>query len=211
VKRAVLVFVCLVACKSNGTNGVRWIDIYTGGADDNSPLIIAMHGRGGSPERFAMLFKEAPIKAHIALPQGFQSAGFGWAWFEDWKDIGPAEAKLWPSIVEKAHGKKVIVTGFSQGGMMSFAMAARHPDEIIYALPLAGILGPGLEPQKPGAPVYAIHGTDDKVLDIRYTRPNVQSFVKAGGKAELVELPGVGHDLAPMRKLFFDKLATILQ
>ncbi len=56
-----------------------------------------------------------------------------------------ARAKLDAKLAAKK--KKLIVTGFSQGGILSFAMAARHPVEVAHAIPVAGSLaGPAAPP-----------------------------------------------------------------
>ena len=44
---------------------------------------------------------------------------------------------------------KVVVTGFSQGGMLSYALALHHPELIEYALPISGMLPEVLWPTTP--------------------------------------------------------------
>jgi phospholipase/carboxylesterase len=98
-----------------------------------------------------------------------------------------------------AHGRKVIVTGFSQGAMLAYALAARHPDEIAYAFPISGGAPHRLFPHNPArtAPVYALHGTDDRVIPIYFARATVAAFRDSGGKAELREFAGTGHTITP--------------
>ena len=53
-------------------------------------------------------------------------------------EVGASEARLWKGVAKLAGKRRPIVTGFSQGGILSFAMAARHPNEVRYAFPVAG-------------------------------------------------------------------------
>src|SRR5262249_12731049 len=132
-----------------------------------------------SPESFAHAFDGFPGRAHIAVAQAPLPHGSGWQWF-DWPPgtsqaelaaaMGAAEERVWPAIVSLAHGRKVILVGFSQGAMMSFLMAARHPDAVSLAIPIAGTLPKELWPTAPAktAPIFALHGSDDDVIPLRW-------------------------------------------
>jgi len=197
--------VALVACRSDGD---AIVERFPHGGTAASPLVVALHGMGGSPEGIAPLFDDFPVAAEIALPRGLVIRDDGWAWFP-WDStttdaqlaqaIADADAKLWPEIVAHAHGRPIIVTGFSQGGMMAYALAARHPAEIVAAFPISGWLPRALWPRAKAAPVYALHGDSDDVIPVEYARATVAAFRAAGGTAELHELPGVAHRWWPMR------------
>ena len=231
-------FVLEVACKHDGdadrpgkaalaeeqvASGVHFVTLFPAGADESSPLIVGIHGRGGGPRHFGRVWKDFPDKVEIAMPQGFQPFGEGWQWF-DWPPelsdgeladrVAAAEAKLWPAIVEIAHGRKVIVTGFSQGAVLSYVLAARHPDAIAYAFPMSGGAPHKLLPHDHAraAPVYAMHGTADQTLSIDYGRAAVAAFQREGDAAELREYPGVGHTMTPeMRDDLWTHVRAIAQ
>jgi phospholipase/carboxylesterase len=186
--------------------GVDVIEIFTQSAGEHSPIIVAIHGMGDSPEPWAETWKRFPGRAHVVIPRAFDRYGPGWSWFE-FKDgmtdeefgagVGAAEERLWKAIAKIAAGKKVIVTGFSQGGILSFAMASRHPDAIIKSFPVGGSCpGPLLPKNKSrAAPIVSFHGTTDPVLDIKWDREAVKAFAAEGNKAELREYEGVGHTI----------------
>jgi phospholipase/carboxylesterase len=209
--RLVLLVALLSGCTRAEGAPDRVLDIFVQGADRSSPLVVWLHGRGGSPDRFSDFWREFPGKIQVACLQGPLRAGDGWAWFEFPRGmgeadldavVGAAEEKLWPRIAEIARGRKVVVVGFSQGAMMAFALAARHPDAIRYAFPVSGFSPPGLWPRAraPAAPVYALHGSSDPVVEVGYARATVTGFKVAGAVAELREFPGVGHTMtAEMR------------
>jgi phospholipase/carboxylesterase len=190
--------------------GVHFVEIFAHGASESSPLVVAIHGQGGNPEHFATRLgkEDLPDPVEIALPQAFERFGWGWSWF-DWPPglddgeaaarVGAAEEKLWRAIAEIAHGRKVIVTGFSQGGILSYVLAARHPDAIVRAFPISGGAPDRLLPRNRAraAPVYAMHGADDDVIPVNYARATVDAFRRQGDTAELHEFSGVGHTITP--------------
>jgi phospholipase/carboxylesterase len=187
--------------------GIRFLVLFRGGADEHSPLIVGIHGRGGSPERFSRVFRDFSGRAELAFAQGPSRSGDGWSWLPMWSSddadfvaaFDAAEKQLWQAIAHLSHGRRVIVTGFSQGGMLSYVLAARHPREIAYAFPMAGGAPPALLPHDhaPTAPVYALHGTSDPVIDVSIARSTVAAFREQGAKAELREFAGVDHDMPP--------------
>jgi phospholipase/carboxylesterase len=209
------------AVRSETWAGVPFLVLFGEGADRQSPLLVALHGEGATPEAFAnRLFPELPAGYQVALPQGSIRSGAGWTWF-DWAPgmsedqltdaIESTERRLWDGIAALAHGRKVVVTGFSQGGVLTFALAADHPWEIPCAFPIAGFLPPGLVPTagNTAAPVYALHGTADRWVEIRRDRETVAGFRYFHNRAALREFPGVGHDItAAMRE---DLLTHLLE
>jgi phospholipase/carboxylesterase len=113
--------------------------------------------------------------------------------------VGAAEEALWPAIADVAHGRRAMVTGFSQGGVLSFVIAARHASEVAYAFPISGGAPRPLWPRdrQPTAPLYALHGTDDPVVPLLFARATVAAFRANGGRAELREFAGVHHEVTP--------------
>jgi phospholipase/carboxylesterase len=215
---AILIVVCASACQVAGPRhervvaGVRFVEVAGPEVGKAAPLVVALHGLGGSPEGLASrLWPEVPPGVEVALPQAPLAAGAGWQWFEWPRGLSEAELadaiaaaddRLWPAILALAHGRKVIVCGFSQGAVLAYAMAARHADVVALAIPIAGrapyaLLHRGHEGV---ARVYALHGTDDDRIPVEAGRGTVAAIVADGGKAELKEFAGVGHTItAAMR------------
>src|SRR5690606_14903097 len=122
--------------------GVEMIELFPHDADPTSPLVVAIHGRGDRPDRWVDDYRRFPAKAAIALPRAFDPLGKGWSWFafrdgmtdeQFGAEVAQAEARLWKGIAKLANGRRIIVTGFSQGGILSFAIASRHPEAVIRA------------------------------------------------------------------------------
>jgi phospholipase/carboxylesterase len=201
--------------------GIGWIEIVTGGAraTDPLPLIVGLHGYGSGPKHFIEMLAPFPGRARVVAMRGPISSGKGFAWFlhgEGGLDsaataeaIGEAAEKLAPAIVALAHERPTvglpIVTGFSQGGAMSFAIAARHPEVIAAAFPLSGWLPPALAATPPSSParppVFAFHGTADDRVPFDSGKAAVARLLAAGYHAELLEIPGVAHTVGPAERI----------
>ena len=98
---------------------------------------------------------------------------------------------------------KPLVTGFSQGGIMTFALAVTHPEALAAAFPIGGLLPPSLYPSaalssEPRSatlpPVAAFHGASDLAVPTRGARASVAELRRAGYSADLREYAGVEHD-----------------
>ncbi|MEM9693659.1 MAG: dienelactone hydrolase family protein, partial [Myxococcota bacterium] len=105
-----------------------------------------------------------------------------------------------------------VLTGFSQGGMIAFAVAVRHPTRIGVAIPLAGWLPVRLVPPGPpsaGAPpIYALHGADDPVLPLLPTMESVKGLRASGFTVDLEVYPATAHTVSPrMRRDLHRKIA----
>jgi phospholipase/carboxylesterase len=97
-----------------------------------------------------------------------------------------------------------VLTGFSQGGILTFAVATSRPELVSSALPLAGMLPQRLWPRAPPAgtqtvPLRALHGERDDLLPAAATEALVAHLRELGFDASLRTYPGVGHFVtAPM-------------
>lgn len=202
--------------------GVELIELFPNGADEASPLVVAVHGMGDKPDNWIEPWRTFPGKAQIALPRAFTRYGEGWSWF-DLRDgmtdaelgeaVGAAEEKLWKGIASLAGPRRVLVTGFSQGGILSFAMAARHEGKVAKAFPVSGSCpGPLLPKNKAKtAPLVAFHGTADPVLAFKWGEGAVNAFKEQGNDAVLRAYPGVPHAItAEMRADLYREITTAL-
>lgn len=191
-------------------SGLRAIERVTGGAgaDAELPLVVAIHGLGDSPEGLARLFDGFDAPARIVLPQGPAPWGDGYRWMP-WggdeeraaREAEESAERLVALIAEVSRQRptrgRAIVTGFSQGGIMAFTLAALHPEALAYALPISGQL---LQPSWDAARgegrlpvVRALHGTDDEVLDPNPSRQSVVRLRSLGFDATIRLYEGVGH------------------
>ena len=195
------------------------------GADDPLPMIVAIHGLGDTPDNFGHLFDTFTGPARLILVRGIDDAeGGGYSWFalraRD-PDVAAFSEGVSAAADELAKAIDVlrnerpteglpIVTGFSQGGMLTFALATAHPEVVGAAFPVGGWLPPPLVPEKKNAAapaIHAFHGTDDKAVAFEPTKIGVDSLDALGFDVQLSVYDGVGHAITPeIHRDLFDAL-----
>lgn len=217
--------------------GVHYLEFVTAGADPQAklPMIIAIHGLGDSPEGFRGLLEDFDQPARVIVPRGLDAHGPGWSWFPTRVSelaegnteqlaqlamgIKLAADTLAPAIeqltAQRPTTGKPIVTGFSQGGMLSFALAIHHRELLSAALPIGGWLPEPLWPTGPAPtppiPIIAFHGEADTIVPYPATVTAVAQLEQAGYPVELITYAGVEHSISPaMRADLFDALRTNL-
>ncbi len=187
--------------------------------EDPLPMIVAIHGLGDDPDNFAHLFDAFGGTARLILPQGVDPAeDGGWSWFPIRARSNDIEA-LAAGIAASADKLAVaiealqasrptlgdpIVTGFSQGGMLTFTLAVHHADHVGFAIPIGGWLPPPLWPEAgpgPSAPaVVALHGTADNAVFFEPTKDAVDALVAKGYRVTLKSYEGVRHAIPPQEQ-----------
>jgi phospholipase/carboxylesterase len=197
-----------------------FLERVAAGADPSAalPMVVALHGLGDRPESFGHLFDGFPAPVRLIFPRAPDSWGKGWSWFP----LGPGaafeegllrSADRVAALVRRLREQRptqgpVVVTGFSQGGMLSFVLAARHPDLFSAVVPIAGFLPETLRVSllqtatTAGArpKLVAYHGDADDRIPFEQGRLTVEAFTAAGFDAELRPWPNTGHTIpATMR------------
>ncbi len=233
--RIVFAVVALMACQQSkappakeepapvvAVGDIQFVEKKVGAVTESSPLIVAIHGLGDTPENFIELFGDAPFAAVILAPRAPIKYGDGFAWYQPpgastpaqmEAEIRAADAALWAAIDKRAKGRPVIVTGFSQGGVMSYAAAAWHPAQVRHAFPVAGRLPANLWPTAggtPPAPTDALHGSDDTMIPMADGQATIKAFKAAGSKAAIHMYGGVEHDVMAMRDDLFAGITAVL-
>jgi len=181
------------------------------------PMIVAIHGLGDDPENFAHLFDAFTEPVRLIAPQGISptEAG-GWSWFPLRardpdvdalsEGISSAAQALAESIeiLTKARPTrgKPIVTGFSQGGMLTMTLAIHHPQVVGSAVAIGGWLPPPLWPGADRSPaggprLLALHGTSDNAVAYLPTQQAIAKLKAFGYDAELRSYEGVRHVISP--------------
>jgi len=194
--------------------GARFVEVLTGGAtsEEDLPVVVALHGMGSTPEKFAGAYARLEARARVLVPQAPLPKGQGWSWFP--YQVGEsdpaglasrlvdAESRV-VAILRDAHGahpgELPVVTGFSQGGMLSFVVAVRHPELVREALPVGGYLPevfPITAPTGASVPVHAFHGEADRVVPVAGARLTVDRMKENGFQATLSSYPGIDHHIS---------------
>lgn len=196
------------------------------------PMVVAIHGLGDDPDNFAHLLDTFTEPTRLILPRGIDpTENGGWSWFPirardpDVDALAGGIAKAADTIAagieELAASRptvgKPIVTGFSQGGMLTFTLATHHPELVGHAIAVGGWLPPPLVPAEPSEGVKypsidALHGTDDRAVVYEPTKLAVDTLVEHGFTVKLHTYEGVGHMITPdMRRDLFDQLTDAIR
>jgi predicted peptidase len=88
---------------------------------------------------------------------------------------------------------KVIVAGYSLGGMGTWYMAARNQDRFAAAIPMAAIVPREATEADWLIPLYVIHSAADELVPIEPAERAVRQLRERGAQVEFVVLEGVTH------------------
>ena len=189
-------------------------ELVTGGAsaEDALPLVIGIHGLGDSPAGVRAIASRFEGRARFVLPQAPTPYGPGFAWFPYYGGRGTPQqyaegvssaATLVAATIRQVRASrpslgKTIVTGFSQGGMISYALAVQHADIVDAAIPMAGYLPLPLLPQAGLRlpPIRALHGDADDIVPLASDERTVAALRALGADASLHSYPGVRHAMS---------------
>ncbi|MEX2530681.1 MAG: alpha/beta fold hydrolase [Gemmatimonadota bacterium] len=193
-----------------------------GEAQDGSPLLVLLHGRGSNEQDLQGLKSVLPEGLIVCTPRApFEAAqwgyGPGWAWYryiaedridgetletslselDDFFEALPAELPFVPG--------PLILGGFSQGGTTSVAWALTRPDRVAGVVNLSGFVV--ADPQLPvqqaaGLHVFWSHGLSDPNIPHELARRGRGTLREAGARITEFDHPG-GHNVTPegMRSL----------
>jgi len=183
------------------------------------PAIIMLHGFGSDQNDLFSFADELPEKyAIISLKAPIRLEPYGNAWYniyfdnsqgkfsDDEQAIASRElvAKCIDEVVEKYEidGQNITLLGFSQGTILSFAVALSYPEKVKNVIGLSGyineeILKDGFDKNDfSKLNIYTSHGNADQVIPVEWAR-KTQPFLKnLNIECVYSEFP-VGHGVAP--------------
>lgn len=187
-------------------------------ASDNPPLLLMLHGYGSNEEDLFSFANELPDELLIISARAPLSIGFGgYAWYtihfeaddKKFSDIPEAiEArntivKFIDELQEVYHfnPSKSFLMGFSQGTILSYAVALSHPQKIHNILALSGYINEELvETSKDlnykDIDFYCSHGSEDPVIPVDWAR-KTPTYLKEFKVSHVYKEYYAGHGIAP--------------
>ena len=187
------------------------------GADDIPlPLVLVMHGRGADANDLADLapMLDPPGGARFVFPNApkpfepYPGMPFGYTWFDGWPPRGQSlqESRalileLIDDLVERypTPPGKLIISGFSQGGLMSIDVGYRTKHEVAGIVVMSGAIAELDMPDfaaKKDVPVLIVHGTEDDMIPVLAARRARRVLEQHGIEPEYHEFP-MGHHVTP--------------
>src|SRR5690606_14655468 len=186
---------------------------------EKNPLIILIHGYGSNEEDLFSFAPELPENAFIVSVQApYQVPPYGFAWyaisfdadmnkFSDDTQAVKSRDLLVQFIDELCtkypiDQKDVNLIGFSQGAILSYALAVTYPEKVNKVVALSGYFNADIMQPKADLSVYnhlkifGSHGTVDQVIPVEWARKASELLKSYAISFEYKEYP-VGHGVAP--------------
>lgn len=202
-----------------------YVEQLTGGAQmgDRLPLIVTMHGRGGTPETFQRFFEQLEMPARVIHLEAPVDEGNGRAWF-NFRHTPQGLTDLMANLADRATETALVVarekptigkpllTGFSQGAMLVYVALLRHPDAFAQGLPVSGVLFNSFMPPDGTRldhlpPIVAFHGEADPIIGVAQERRTIDRLRGYGANAELRTFPDIPHwIMGSLREAFHTEL-----
>ena len=177
--------------------GADYTLIVSGGmeAEHPVPLVIALHFGGYTPPHYGRIIAKqivAPAYEELGAvvvapdcPQG--------AWHADSCEntvLGLIDhiRKSFP-----IDWRRIVLTGYSMGGIGTWELASRHQDLFSTAVVMAGNPREQMATLEWTLPLYVIHAERDELMPLADTKKVVEAIRAGGGAVELKVLRGVTH------------------
>ena len=193
----------------------------------NAPLLVLLHGYGSDENDLFSFADELPNELFIlSLRAPHKLQPYGNAWYainfdaqqNKWNDVEQAQEamKIIVSCIEQActqydlDKNNVSLLGFSQGCILSMALAINHPELIKNVIGLSGyICKEFIEEHRTKKDFshlnfYCSHGSSDQVIPVDWARETPNFLTEKGIKHTYSEFP-VGHGVAPQNFFEFRK------
>jgi polyhydroxybutyrate depolymerase len=160
--------------------GDRYYEMMLPANPRGASLILALHGGGGNPDQFASAsgFGRAAVKAGyaVAFPAGSGRRGDSLLTWNGGYCCGFAQRRqvddtaFLVAVINDAQdrfgvdGKRVYITGMSNGSILSESFAAQNPGRIRAVAGVSGTMDTDRIPVQGQIPALIIHGTADGAL-----------------------------------------------
>lgn len=186
---------------------------------EKAPLLIMLHGYGSNEEDLFSFAEELPGEFFIiSLRAPYPMPPYGHAWYAiHWENTGgkfsddaqaiDSREKI-SAFIDEAIDRypvdpdNVTLVGFSQGCILSFAVALSYPHKVKNVVGLSGYINVGIikdgfqKNDFSGLSVYSSHGTQDQVIPVAWARKTSPLLDSLGIANVYSEFP-VGHGVAP--------------
>lgn len=191
---------------------------------ENPPLLILLHGYGSNEHDLFSFANELPDELLIIsarAPLTLMPNSYAWytihldnieGKFSDIPEAIKAREMIATFIDEiketyKVHNSKTFLLGFSQGTILSYAIALNYPEKVNHVIALSGYINDELLPETfdnsnyKNLDFFISHGTVDQVLPLEWAQ-NAPLFLDNLSIQNTYKEYPVGHGVAPQN--FYD-------
>nr|WP_315164478.1 alpha/beta fold hydrolase [uncultured Flavobacterium sp.] len=191
---------------------------------DKNPLILLLHGYGSNEEDLFSFATELPEEYYIISARAPYDLQYGsYAWYainfdaDQNKFSDHEQAKVSRDIIAgfidelvanyPIDETQIALVGFSQGSILSYAVALSYPEKVQKVVAMSGYLNleivaeDYLKNNFTNLKIFASHGTVDQVIPVEWARKTPAILENLGINITYKEYP-VGHGVAPQN--FYD-------
>lgn len=191
---------------------------------DKNPLLLLLHGYGSNEEDLFSFATELPDEYYVVSARAPFDMMYGsYAWYainfdadeNKFSDIEQAvqSRDLIAGFIDELiqaypiDKDKVTLVGFSQGSILSYAVALSYPQKIAQVVAMSGYVNPEMAIENfsqndfSKLRIFASHGTVDQVIPVEWAR-KTKPFLDNLGIANVYKEYPVGHGVAPQN--FYD-------
>lgn len=187
--------------------------------DKKAPALIMLHGYGSDANDLFSFAGELPEELFIISVQApYPMPPYGNAWYAiNFNDEGGKFSDDVQAVVSRQKilefleevtenypidADNITLLGFSQGTILSYAVALSHPEKVKNVIALSGYINENIlkngynDNNFSRLSVYASHGTVDQVIPVAWARRSPDILKKLGIEHTYSEFP-VGHGVSP--------------
>lgn len=194
-----------------------------------NPLLLLLHGYGSNEEDLFSFAAQLPDEYFIISARApYPLPPYGNAWYainfdadmnkfsDEVQAVQSRDliAKFIDEIIENypIDERKVTLTGFSQGAILSYAVALTYPEKVERVIALSGYLNSEItdknfaKEELKKIRFFISHGIADQVIPVEWARKAPEFLKQLGLNVEYHEYP-VGHGVAPQN--FYDMVSWL--
>ena len=198
---------------------------------DKNPLLLLLHGYGSNEADLFAFATELPDEYYVVSARAPYDMMYGsYAWyainfdadenkFSDMEQAIESRDRIAAFIDELVDAysvdkDNVTLVGFSQGSILSYAVALSYPEKVKQVAALSGYIHGGMavehfmENDFSNLRIFASHGTVDQVIPVDWARKTKPFLDNLKIENTYKEYP-VGHGVAPQN--FFDFRAWLVE
>lgn len=186
---------------------------------EKNPLLLLLHGYGSNEEDLFSFATELPDEYYVVSARApYDLQPYGHAWYaitfdadqnkfsDDNQAIESRDliANFIDQLISELpiDSENVTLIGFSQGTILSYAVALSYPEKIKRVVALSGYLNEGIlasgyeNKDFSNLKMYISHGTQDQVIPVDWARKAPEALKNLGIELAFKEYP-IGHGVSP--------------
>ncbi|HEY4616643.1 MAG TPA: alpha/beta hydrolase-fold protein [Flavobacterium sp.] len=186
---------------------------------DKNPLILLLHGYGSNEEDLFSFASELPDDYYVISARAPYDLQYGsYAWYainfdaDENKFSDNEQARKSRDLIARfvdelainypIDADNISLLGFSQGAILSYAIALSHPEKVKNVIALSGYANEDIMEENfkkndfSQLRIFHSHGTVDQVIPIDWARKTKPFLEKLGIASVYKEYP-IGHGISP--------------